>query len=142
MAAKAAFCAGLLSLVLFAAPAGSTEQPGTVFHVKASELPKPFATPAIENSSQTIPRPAGALPIVPKGFSVSVFASGLSDARWMALAPNGDVFLSEPDKDRVMLLHDGKASVFAAGFDKPHGLSVASPFVVITLPFRTLRASP
>jgi len=98
--------------------------PGMPFHVKASDLPKPYATPGVENSSQTVPRPKGALPQVPKGFSVSLVASGLSHPRFMALAPNGDVFLSEPDAGKVTILHDGKPSTFASGgFNKPHGLA-------------------
>ena len=117
-----------ISLILsasmaLAASALAAEQPGTSFHVKANELPKPFATPAADNSSQTIPRPAGAMPQVPKGFAISVFASGLKHPRFMELAPNGDVFLSEPDAGKVTLLHGGKAYDFATGFNKPHGLA-------------------
>lgn len=114
--------AALLGIFTFgAAPACAAPQ--EVFHIKASELPAPFATPATDNSSVKIARPRGAMPQAPKGFEVSLYATGLSDPRFMALAPDGDVFLSEPDANRVMLLHGGKASVFAAGFDHPHGLA-------------------
>lgn len=106
-----------------AASAPAAAAPGDVFHVRATELPAPFATPATDNSSIRIARPKGAMPRAPKGFAVSIFASGLDDPRFMAMAPNGDVFLSEPRQGRVLLLHDGKASVFAAGFDRPHGLA-------------------
>ena len=64
----------------------TTDAPGVRRRITLSDLPKPFATPAVENSSQTIPRPNGALPQVPKGFTVSLFASGLSHPRFMALA--------------------------------------------------------
>jgi glucose/arabinose dehydrogenase len=112
---------GFFAMVSFAALA---EQPGTVFHLKPSDLPKPFATPGVENSSKTVPRPNGALPQVPKGFSISLYVSGLSHPRFMALAPNGDVFLSEPDAGKITIFHDGKPSTFASGgFDKPHGLA-------------------
>lgn len=114
---------GLLGISLSVMPALSAEQPGTAFHLKASDLPKPFATPAVDNSSQAVPRPKGAKPQVPPGFAISAFASGLTNPRWMALAPNGDVFLAEPDADKVTLLHDGKASTFAGGFKHPHGLA-------------------
>ena len=120
---------GLASLALlglsFLCAALAADQPGQTFHVKASDLPKPFATPAVENSSQKAPRPNGVLPQVPKGFSISVLASGLIDARWLAVAPNGDVFVSQPDRGQISVLHDGKASVFASGgFNKPHGLAI------------------
>lgn len=112
----------LLSLSLATAPAMAAEQPGTMHHIKASELPKPYATPGVDNSSHVVPRPKDAMPLVPKGFTISVYASGLTQPRFMDLAPNGDVFLSEPNAGQVTLLHEGKASVFASGFDKPHGL--------------------
>jgi glucose/arabinose dehydrogenase len=115
------FSAGFVALM--ASAAWGVEQPGTTFHIKASELPKPYATPAVENSSKTVPRPKDVMPAVPKGFEVSVFASGLKHPRFMELAPNGDVFLSEPDAGKVTLLHAGKAYDFATGFDKPHGLA-------------------
>lgn len=113
-----------IAAFLIGAPASAApDQPGTMHQVKASDLPKPFATPAVENSSQRIARPKDAKLLVAKGFEISVFASGLSNPRWMALAPNGDVFLAEPDAAKVTILHDGKPSTFAAGFDKPHGLA-------------------
>jgi len=111
------------ALLMFAVPAIAAEQPGTSFHLKPSDLPQPFATPAVENSSHVVPRPKDAKPLAPKGFEVSVFAAGLSHPRFMELAPNGDVFLSEPDAGKVTLLHGGKAVEFATGFDKPHGLA-------------------
>jgi glucose/arabinose dehydrogenase len=114
---------GLLAATMLVGQALAVEQPGTFFHVKPADLPKPFATPGVENSSKTIPRPPGAMPLVPKGFQVSVFASGLKHPRFMELAPNGDVFLSEPDAGKVTLLHGGKAYDFATGLDKPHGLA-------------------
>ena len=112
---------GVFTLLAFTA---SAEQPGTTFRIKASELPKPYATPGAANSSQTVARPNGALPQVPKGFSISLVASGLSHPRFMALAPDGDVFLSEPDAGKITILHNDKPSTFASGgFNKPHGLA-------------------
>jgi glucose/arabinose dehydrogenase len=116
--------AGLVGFFVIASFAAQAEQPGTTFHLKPSDLPKPFATLGVENSSKTVPRPNGALPQVPKGFSISLYASGLSHPRFMALAPNGDVFLSEPDAGKITIFHDGKPSTFASGgFNKPHGLA-------------------
>ena len=67
----------LLLGAALAAPAQAVDQPGQKFHLRVSDLPKPYATPAVENSSQTVPRPTGALPQVPKGFAISLVASGL-----------------------------------------------------------------
>ena len=115
-----------LVLLLGTASAASADRPGEVFHVSVNDLPKPYATPGVANPSQRIARPSGALPEVPAGFAVSVYAAGLSDPRWMEVAPNGDVFLAEPSAGRVTLLRevDGKVEAhdFADGFDTPHGL--------------------
>jgi glucose/arabinose dehydrogenase len=104
----------------------AADRPGQVFHILVKDLPKPYATPGVDNSSQRVPRPTGTLPEVPAGFSVSLYASGLSDPRWMAVAPNGDVFLAEPRLGRITLLRDTNGKVeahdFADGFSTPHGL--------------------
>ncbi|MGH6872516.1 MAG: PQQ-dependent sugar dehydrogenase [Rhizomicrobium sp.] len=101
--------------------------PGTHFNVSPDSLPAPYATPAIDNSSHVVARPAGTMPSAPDGFTVSVYASGLSNPRWMAVAPNGDVFLAEPNAGKITLLRgvDSARTVttFATGFDKPHGLA-------------------
>src|ERR1043165_1502500 len=85
-----------LAAVLAAGTAVAADHPGQKFQISPSSLAKPFATPAAGNEPSSIPRPAGTMPEVPKGFQVSIFADNLSDARWMAVAPNGDVFLAEP----------------------------------------------
>ncbi|HXC57165.1 MAG TPA: PQQ-dependent sugar dehydrogenase [Rhizomicrobium sp.] len=117
------------ALALSAAAAFAADQPGQKFSISVKDLPKPYATPGVDNHSDVIPRPAGVLPQVPAGFKIEVYASGLVNPRWLAAAPNGDVFLSEPAAGRVTLLHEagGKvlASTFADGFDKPHGLALA-----------------
>jgi glucose/arabinose dehydrogenase len=119
---------GFAAFPALAAPAADV--PGTHFDVRPSDMPKPYVTPAVENSSLRIARPQGAVPRAPKGFTVSLYAGGLTDPRWMAVAPNGDVFLSEPSAGKITLLRDtggtGHADMrttFASGFDKPHGLA-------------------
>ena len=115
-----------LAFVSAASTVLSADRPGDEFHISIKDLPKPYATPGVANPSHIIARPPGVLPEAPAGFTVSVYASGLRDPRWMAVAPNGDVFLAEPSAGRVTLLHevDGKVQAhdFADGFDTPHGL--------------------
>jgi len=94
----------------------AADVPGTKHQISVKDLPKPYATPAVDNSSQTVRRAKGWLPQVLKGFTISAYVTGLSDPRWMALAPNGDVFLAEPDAGKITLLRDGKPSTFATGF--------------------------
>ena len=119
-----------LMFAVFVAANAPADAPGMKHEVPLQDLPKPYATPAVDNSSQTALRPNGWLPQIPKGFRISMFATGLPDPRWMTLAPNGDVFLAEPAAGKVALLRDtngdGKAdkiSTFATGFDHPHGLA-------------------
>src|ERR1700748_3350480 len=104
----ALICAGLVTFCSAAAWAADTagDYPCKHFQVLPSDMPKPFATPAVENSSQTIPRPAGVVPQVPKGFTAAVFADHLDNPRWMAVAPNGDVFLAQPKTGVISLLRD------------------------------------
>jgi len=114
---------GLAAAVLALVPLMAAELPGAPFHVRPSDLPKPFATPAVDNSSHVVARPPGARPVAPKGFEVSLFASGLTHPRFLLQLPDGDVLVSEPDAGKVTVLHDGKASDYVTGFDKPHGLA-------------------
>jgi len=111
--------------------AWAADLPGQAFSIAPDKLPRPHATPAVDNTSKKIARPPGARLEVPEGFTVSAFARGLTDARWMTVAPNGDVFLAQPDLGRVVLLrpsadgsHAARISVFARGLDRPHGLAL------------------
>lgn len=66
-------------------------------------LPSP--SPATANGSRRIPRPEGALPMVPDGFSVSSYAD-LRGPRMMVYAPNGDLFVSSPTTNSIHVLRD------------------------------------
>src|SRR5436309_980756 len=68
------------------------------------QLPAPSA--AHPNPSRVVPRPEGALPKVPEGFSVSVFADDVQSARMMEYAANGDLFVSQPGANAVLILRD------------------------------------
>jgi glucose/arabinose dehydrogenase len=134
--------------VFSAGAAGAADHPGQKFQISPASLAKPNATPAVANESTSIPRPAGTMPEVPKGFQVSVFADNLSDARWMAVAPNGDVFLAEPPGGysakaggKITVLrdsnNDGKADQrftflpASAGFVYPHGLAFHDGYLYV-----------
>lgn len=63
---------------------------------------------------------------LPLGFSISVYAR-VGGARFMAAAPNGDLFVSQPDAGKVMLVRpnpDGDPSIseFATGLRNPHDI--------------------
>jgi glucose/arabinose dehydrogenase len=69
--------------------------PGVRRLITPGDLQPPEADAQAENSPAIVPRPSGALPKVPVGFVVDVFASGLNDPRVIRIAPNGDVFVAE-----------------------------------------------
>jgi glucose/arabinose dehydrogenase len=125
------FALFFLLLALASSNAQAADAPGQRFSVSAASLPKPYATPATDNTSKVVPRPAGAVLQAPPGFTVSVFAANLPNARWMSVAPNGDVFLAESGPDKVVVLrpsadgtHAANISTYASGFDRPHGLAI------------------
>jgi Raf kinase inhibitor-like YbhB/YbcL family protein len=67
----------------------------------------------------------------PAGFSVTAFATGLKNARILAVAPNGDIYLSRRDQGDVLLLRDANgdgradgAPVTVASRAGAHGLAI------------------
>jgi glucose/arabinose dehydrogenase len=112
----------------------TTDAPGVVRHITVDDLPAPYASPSVDNGPSLAPMPAGFLPQVPKGFSVNVFAKGLSGPRMMRVAPNGDVFVVESGEGRVRVLRDANGdgvadsnSVFASGLTQPFGVNFYPP---------------
>ena len=63
---------------------------------------------------------------IPPGFQISLFAS-VGGARFMAVAPNGDVLVSQPNAGQVTLLRPVAGGVpqsftFASGLRTPHDI--------------------
>jgi len=94
------------------------------------QLPPPFHTPWYRKGTRTIPIPDGHRLTLPEGFEVNVFADYLDHARFMSLAPNGDVFLAEPNGNKITVLRDtdkdGTAEtryIFATGLTRPFGVA-------------------
>ena len=91
----------------------AAEAPGQHFELSPDRLAPPHATLAVDDHSLRVPRPANAALVLPAGFVSNLFAEGLSHARWLAVAANGDVFLAESSAGKITLLcdanGDGKA---------------------------------
>jgi glucose/arabinose dehydrogenase len=96
------------------------------------ELPAPFATPWFRKITRVVAMPEAHRLTVPSGFRVNLFADHLQFARFMALAPNGDVFLAEPVRNAGVITilrdadNDGVAETretFATGLNRPFGLA-------------------
>ena len=106
------------------------EKPGTVHHITVKDLPAPFATPSASGAPKVVPRPEKAWPKAPKGFAVSLYATGLNNPRLMRTAPNGDIFLAETSAGNIKVFRgmtsDGRpeqVQVFATGLNIPFGIA-------------------
>jgi hypothetical protein len=106
------------------------DQPGVTRLIRPEDLPKPGATPSTANVSHVVPRPSTAMPQVPAGFRVELFAEGLSGPRQMRVAPNGDIFVAETRAGRIRVLRapDGNprastSEIYASGLGQPFGIA-------------------
>jgi glucose/arabinose dehydrogenase len=117
--------------------AWTADAPGVGRHIKPSDLPAPPTGTAPEKSvgktAKVVQPPQGALPKVPDGFVVQVFASGLKQPRTLRIAPNGDVFVSESGTGRVLVFRavagatPSKPEIFAENLDRPYGIVFHPP---------------
>src|SRR5262245_10644349 len=57
-------------------------------------LPPPYDTKSVRNFSRVIAWPNGRTPIAPAGFTVTKFADGLDNPRWIYIGSNGDIFVA------------------------------------------------
>lgn len=132
------------------------DKPGTVRLIRPKDLPQPGATASAANVSRVVARPSGAVPQVPPGFKIELFAEGLSGPRIIRVAPNGDIFVAETRAGRVRVLRaaDGAAKpgtneIFASGLHAPFGIAffpngdnpqwvyVANTGSVVRFPYRS-----
>lgn len=104
--------------------------PGRVHHIRVAELPPPYRTESYTNFPHLVPKPATAQLRVPKGFHVAVFSRDLQGPRELRVAPNGDLFVSETQLGRIVVMRpsaDGSrpqvTAVFAQGLDLPSGMA-------------------
>ena len=82
--------------------------------------------------------PANFRPQVPPGFKVSVFAIGFTQPRWLAVAPNGDVFVADSAIGEVVVLHDPQSrgsaqsrEIFADRLNLPFGIAFHDDYVYV-----------
>jgi glucose/arabinose dehydrogenase len=119
-------------------PSSSQYAPGTGPADKL-QLPAPFASPSVRNTSKVIGWPAGKMPTAAPGFVVNLFAEQLNNPRWTYVLPNKDILVVEavrvfPDRpaksaNQITLFrdtnNDGKPDfreVFLTGLNMPHGM--------------------
>jgi glucose/arabinose dehydrogenase len=109
-----------------------TDSPGTRRLIRPADLPAPDPAESVRNTVTKVPRADAQKPIVPKGFEVNLFASGLEGPRLIRLAPNGDVFVAESGAGRIRVLRPNgerasPATMFADGLFGPFGIAFYPP---------------
>jgi len=109
-----------------------------VTHGQKPNLPAPFASRSAGNGPNRVAPPPGFLPAVPTGFKVNVYAADFKTPRWMAVAPNGDIFLAETGANQIDVLRDprntGSAQereVFATGTTRVFGIAFHDDYVYV-----------
>lgn len=135
LAATGVFAAGS-SLKKGEAAFGSwqDDKPGVTRLISPEDLQAPDESKSVDNPAEPIKMPEGTKPLLPKGFSAELVASGIKSPRTIRIAPNGDVFVadSKADQIRVYRLQDGTATVeqdgiFAEGLHQPYGIAFYPP---------------
>jgi glucose/arabinose dehydrogenase len=100
--------------------------------ITPDQLPKPFATPHVDNNPTVSSMPANPQLHTLPGFKIELWAKGEMDRpRLMLQAPNGDVLVSESGGGRILIFRDTKQTgkpdqrfVFASGLKQPFGLAL------------------
>lgn len=123
--------AALLSAAFASPLAAEPTPPGTAYEVLPGSLPAPGDSDSGRLSAVTLERPEGFKPLVPEGFTVTLFAEGFERARWLASGPAGAVYLADPGAGVLWLLRDADGDgtaeerrIVAEGLSRPHGLAL------------------
>ncbi len=121
-----------------AKPVTITNTPLAHVEIKPSDLPPAKLENDVNNVPRVIAQPADATLNVPPGFDVSTYAEGFTRPRWMALAPNGDVFLADSEAGKIFVLRDvnkdgvaEERSLFVEGQKQPFGIAFWKNYVYI-----------
>lgn len=109
----------------------TSDTPGTRRKITVDDLPPPSTSSPAYNPPRVVPRPAGAELKVPAGFKIDIYASGFRDPRFLLIAPNGDIFVTESRANQIKVIRGAKAEttqLFAdAGLNKPFGIAFYPP---------------
>ncbi|OGM93060.1 hypothetical protein A2372_01425 [Candidatus Wolfebacteria bacterium RIFOXYB1_FULL_54_12] len=91
----------------------------------------PMGAPHTQTETQEPEQQSQGPLILPRGFSISIFAKDLADPRVLAFDPNGVLLASITAQGKVVALIDKnnggkseKTKVVASGLNRPHGIAV------------------
>src|SRR5271169_1779117 len=109
-----------------------------ITHGQKPQLPEPYATKSAGNGPHNEEPPEGFLPTASQGFRVNVFAEGFKVPRWLATAPNGDIFVAETGANQIVVLRDTQNTggaqqreVFATGTSRVFGIAFKDDYVYV-----------
>ncbi|HXY00046.1 MAG TPA: sorbosone dehydrogenase family protein [Candidatus Limnocylindrales bacterium] len=109
-----------------------------VTYGKKPSLPPPFATKSAGNGPERVKPPEGFLPTVPAGFHINIFAIGFKVPRFLATAPNGDIFVADTGAGEIDVLRDPQRTggaqqreVFADKLNRPFGIAFREDYVYV-----------
>ena len=110
-----------------------------VTYGKKPNLPAPFVTKSAGNGPDKVKPPEGFLPTVPAGFHVNVFATGFKVPRFLATAPNGDIFVADTGAGEIVVLRDHQNTggvqereLFADKLNRPFGIAFHKDYVYVS----------
>jgi glucose/arabinose dehydrogenase len=105
---------------------------------KKPQLPAPYATRSVGNAPNKTKPPVGFLPTVPSGFRVNIFATSFKVPRWLAVAPNGDIFVADMGAGEIVILRDPQNTggaqardIFVDGLRRPFGIAFHDDYVYV-----------
>jgi glucose/arabinose dehydrogenase len=105
---------------------------------KRPQLPPPYATKSAGNAPNKTKPAAGFLPTVPSGFRVNIFATNFKVPRWLAVAPNGDIFVADMGAGEIVILRDAQNTggaqareTFVDGMRRPFGIAFHDDYVYV-----------
>jgi glucose/arabinose dehydrogenase len=111
-------------------PVVASASPKT-YHFTSDTLPAPFASPSVNNGQHIVDHPDGAPLYAPLGFHVAPWITHLDNPRFLTVAPNGDVFVSESRANRVSVIRQNPQGVAAAA---PFATDMRQPFGIAFYP--------
>jgi len=124
----------------------ASDRPGVVRKITTADLPPPGVRVGAA-SSRHVPRPSDLRPQVPDGYEATLVASGLNDPRRLRAAPNGDLFVAETGRGRILVIRGEQQpqvfetelpGAFGMAFwpaDNPQYLYVATTQNVFRIPY-------
>ena len=108
----------------------TADKPGVTRKISPSDMPAPNTAQSVRVFPRIADEGTDAKPQVPPGFTIAPYGEPLEGPRALAVAPNGDVFVSETLLGRIRVIRPGEggaapASVetFAEGLDAPFGVA-------------------